>query len=272
MVKIREVRRGYSGAGRYVVACEDGVSRFVKVGRTGPTREMVRAEARFYQSFQTDFTPRLIAFEDDADQPLLVMEDLSHAIWPPPWRAEDIEQTLATLDRIARSTPPEHLPFLKEHRAHLSGWDDVEKHPELLLDLGIVSGGWLEQALPALREASDRAVLEGSALLHFDVRSDNLAFLSERTVLVDWSNAVIGNPLFDVVGWLPSLHLEGGPAPENILGEEAVELVALVAGYLAWQAGQPTIVEAPQVRLVQRAQLETALPWAARLLNLPPPT
>ena len=223
------------------------------------------------KAFQTDFTPRLIAFEDDTDQPVLVMEDLSNAVWPPPWKAGDIERTLATLDRVARSTPPEHLPFLEEYRADLSGWDDVEKHPELLLDLGIVSARWLEQALPTLKDASARSVLEGSALLHFDVRSDNLAFLSERTVLVDWSSAVIGNPLLDVVGWLPSLHLEGGPAPENILGEEAVELVALVAGYLAWQAGQPTIVDAPQVRLVQRAQLETALPWAARLLDLPPP-
>ena len=253
------------------MALADGSSRFVKVGWTGPTRDMLRAEARFYQAFQSDFTPLLLAFDDDADQPVLVLEDLSNAFWPPPWAAEDIERTLTTLKRVARSTPPKHLPALEEHRADLSGWEQVERQPALFLDLGLVTPRWLEQALPALKEASSRAVLEGTALLHCDVRSDNVAFLSDRTVLVDWSSAVIGNPLLDVVAWLPSLYLEGGPAPENFLGQEAVELAALVAGYWASQAGQPTIEHAPQVRLVQRAHLEVALPWAARLLDLPQP-
>ena len=271
VVNASAVHRGYSGAGRFVVALADGSSCFVKVGWTGPTRDMLRAEARFYQTFQSDFTPLLLAFEDDEDQPVLVLEDLSNADWPPPWAAEEIERTLATLKRVARSTPPKHLPSLEEHRAGLSGWEQVEQQPALFLDLGLVTPGWLEQALPALKEASSRAVLDGSALLHFDVRSDNLAFLSDRTVLVDWSSAVIGNPLLDVVAWLPSLYLEGGPAPENFVGAEAVELVALVAGYWASQAGQPTIEHAPQVRLVQRAHLEVALPWAARLLDLPQP-
>src|SRR5688572_7166231 len=178
---------------------------------------MLRDEARFYQSFQTDFT--LLAFEDDADQPVLVLEDLSNAVWPPPWAAEDIDRTLATLKRVARSTLPNHLPLLEEQLADLPGWEQVERQPEPFLGLGIVTPSWLERALPVLKEAATRAVLEGSALLHTDVRSDNLAFLSNRTVLVDWSSAAIGNPLLEVVVWLPSLHLEGGPTPETFIGQ-----------------------------------------------------
>lgn len=186
---------------------------------------------------------------------MLILEDLSDAIWPPPWGTKDIEQVLATLERVARSSPPNYLPSLEEHRKDLSGWDQVEEEPGPLLDLKIVTPKWLEQALPILKKASAQAVLEGSVLLHYDVRSDNVAFLSDRTVLVDWSSPVVGNSQLDVVAWLPSLHLEGGPAPEEILGQQAVELVALVAGYWASQAGLPTMEEAPQVRLVQRAHL-----------------
>ena len=39
----------------------------------------------------------------------------------------------------------------------------------------------------------------------------------------------------------------------------------------AARAGLPGISDAPRVRLVQRQQLQTALPWAARALGLPPP-
>jgi len=42
------------------------------------------------------------------------------------------------------------------------------------------------------------------------------------------------------------------------------------AGFFAARAGLPEISDAPQVRTVQRQQLETALPWAARALDLPP--
>lgn len=53
----QSINRGYSGAGRWVVALADGSSWFVKVGWTNPTRDMVRAEARFYQSFQGTSLP-----------------------------------------------------------------------------------------------------------------------------------------------------------------------------------------------------------------------
>jgi hypothetical protein len=52
---------------------------------------------------------------------------------------------------------------------------------------------------------------------------------------------------------------------------DAPEVAAWVAGFFAARAGLPVIPDAPRVRVVQRQQLETALPWAARALGLPPP-
>ena len=107
--------------------------------------------------------------------------------------------------------------------------------------------------------------------LHFDVRSDNICFRDGRAVLVDWNFACLGNPIADVAAWLPSLHAEGGPQPEEVLPEEAAELAALLAGYFSAQAARPPIPEAPHVRTLQLRQARTALPWAARALGLPPP-
>lgn len=267
----RAVSGGYTGAGRWVVTLVNRRTAFAKVGLNDHTRHTVRAEARFYQSFQADFTPKLIAFSDHPEHPLLVLEDLSQAIWPPPWDKTRIGRVLDTLERVASARPPAYLPSLEEYREVLSGWERIAADPGPFLDLGITSETWLRDALPVFMEASAQAVLEGPALVHYDVRSDNIAFLPDRTVFIDWTNPATGNPLLDVVGWLPSLHMEGGPPPEEILGDQGAHLVAMVAGYWGSRAGLPPPEGARRVRELQRAQLEVALPWAVRLLNLPLP-
>jgi hypothetical protein len=265
------VKGGYSTAPRWVVKLNDGRSCFAKVGATPGTRPAVRHEYQVYTVLQAPFVPRLVGWDDHSDYPLLLLEDLSHGTWPPPWTPERISRVLDTLRTMASTTPPESLPSQERYREVLSGWRVVAQDPEPFLRLGAASRGWLEPALPPLLEASSRAVLEGDSLVHYDVRSDNICFLEDRTVLVDWNGACRGNPMLDLVGWLPSLALEGGPAPESLIGDEATDLVALVSGYWAARAGLPPPKGAPFVRSIQLAQLKIALPWAARLLRLPPP-
>lgn len=130
---------------------------------------------------------------------------------------------------------------------------------------------WLDRALPTLIDAADPRLLDGTALLHTDVRSDNLCFRDGATVLVDWNHTSVGNPEIDVASWLPSLHLEGGPAPHEVAPHATPGIAAHVAGYSASRAGLPAPPRAPLVRHIQRRQLEVALPWAAALLDLPPP-
>jgi aminoglycoside phosphotransferase (APT) family kinase protein len=111
-------------------------------------------------------------------------------------------------------------------------------------------------------------------VLHFDVRSDNLCLIEDRALFVDWNHACIGNPVLDTASWLPSLEAEGGPAPEEVLAPDTpglAEIAALLAGYFCARAGLPEIPQAPHVRRLQREQAGTALPWAARMLGLPPP-
>ena len=144
--------------------------------------------------------------------------------------------------------------------------------PDPFLALGLCSRAWLTAALPVLIAAAAAAPLDGDALVHLDIRSDNLCFRDGRVIVIDWNHAQIANPDLDIAFWLPSLQAEGGPPPESILAD-APGLAAWVAGFFCARAGGPPIPEAPHVRSLQLAQSRTALPWAARALGLGlPPT
>ena len=171
--------------------------------------------------------------------------------------------------RWRRLEPPTALGRLADDPAW--SWRDVERDPAPFLGLGLCSPAWLEEALPALLQASDPSRLDGDALLHGDARSDNLCIRDGRVLLVDWNWARIGNPAFDVAFWLPSLALEGGPEPDEISRSrpDAAGLAPIVAGFFAATAGLPPPAGAPAVRVFQLAQAEVALPWAVRSLGLP---
>jgi aminoglycoside phosphotransferase (APT) family kinase protein len=97
------------------------------------------------------------------------------------------------------------------------------------------------------------------------VRSDNLCFREGRAVLVDWNWASLANPETDVAAWLPSLRVEGGPPPWEVLSG-AGALAAWVAGVWAAVVGLPPPATAPNVRDLQRRQLAVALDWIDREL------
>jgi hypothetical protein len=172
---------------------------------------------------------------------------------------------------VHATAPPPDLPSLENLREALDGWPTVVADPEPLLSTGVCSSAWLDRALPVLTEASATCQLDGEAFVHLDVRSDNLCIRGDRVVLVDWNHAAVGNGLIDAVAWAPSLRLEGGPEPWELVPDSA-GLATLLAGFFAARAGLPPPETAPTVREFQRRQLEVALPWGARELGLAAPT
>lgn len=260
---------GRTMAGRWIVRGEDGASVFVKAASDAGTARWLRAEHHLYAALAGEFMPRLLGWAEE-DWPILVLEDLSGAQWPPPWSAARVDQVLAAMEAVRLSVVPDGLPTLEEQFGGRGSWRAVAADPAPFLSLGLCSPAWLEAALPDLIAAEAAAVLDGPELLHLDVRSDNLCFQGSRAVLVDWNWACRGNARLDIAAWLPSLHAEGGPAPETILPNEP-ELAALLCGYWACRAGLPAPKGTASVREVQLQQLRTALPWAARALSLPMP-
>jgi hypothetical protein len=255
-------------AARWIVG-DDERSAFVKIGATELTAGWTRDEHRNYLAIAGAFMPRVLGFDDDGERPVLALEDLSAASWPPPWTRERVDAVLETLAAVHRTPPPAHL---YGHSIDWgANWREVGEAPNAFLALELCSAAWLEAALPALIAASEAAPLAGGSLVHLDVRSDNVCFRDGRVMLIDWNAASIMNPDVEVAAWLPSLHAEGGPAPEEIL-PSVPELAGWLAGYFCSRAGEPGIADAPHVRGLQLMQARTALPWAARALGLRPPS
>lgn len=260
--------RGDTATNQRWIGSDDRRSAFVKIGATELTARWIRDEYENYQAIQGWFMPRVLGVDDDGERPVLAIEDLSACAWPPPWTPDRVQGVLAVLAAIRSTPPPDRA------RGQVldwgTNWPEIAAAPGELLALGLCSPRWLDANLPALLDAAAAARLGGDALIHMDIRSDNLCFREGRAVVIDWNHAAIANPDLEVAAWLPSLQAEGGPAPETIL-PDAPELAAWLAGFFGSRAGGPPIPEAPHVRPLQVAQLRTALPWAARALGLEPP-
>jgi hypothetical protein len=263
--------RGYTPARRLHVMFEDGSTAFAKVAVNENTAAWIAAEHIVYSQVEGPFLPRFIGY-DAVEPAVLLLEDLTAAHWPPPWPDGSIALVLAALEKVAATWPPHGVPSVEIYREEvLGGWGLVEQDPGPFLSFDLCSAAWLAEALPALREAAETAPIDGESLLHFDVRSDNIALLEQRAVLVDWNWACIGNPLLDRAAWAPSLHVEGGPPPEELVPDCPPGFPTLLAGFWAARIGLPPPPgAAPGLRDLQLAQLGVVLPWAVRALGLPP--
>jgi len=258
---------------RWLVSFADGTRAFAKVAAFDYTAEWLRLEHTNYEALGGQrYLPALRGWDDDGEAPALVLEDLSGASWPPPWTTTSIDAVLATLDAVQATPPPDAIAESFERRIWriADGWRPLRTDPDGALGLGLFDDSWLRSNIDELERAADAAVLTGDALLHCDVRSDNLCLVDGRVVLVDWNWAARGARELDVAAWLPSLHHEGGPPPWTVLHDQG-PLASLLAGYFLYNAGKPPIPQAPHVRRLQLDQGVVALAWACRELSLPLP-
>jgi hypothetical protein len=255
---------GYSTADRFSVTLADGRRIFVKSSAASNMAGWLRREHEVYAALSGSFIPALLGWDDDGERPLLAIEDLSDAEWTPRWDSARVGAVVAALEELGACKPPPNTQSVRETHADLyDRWRIVESDPEPFLSLGLRDRAWLERALPTILAAAEGAPVEGDRVCHLDVRSDNLCFRDGRAILVDWNWTSLANPALDVVAWLPSVCVEGGPPPWDVL-PEAGPLAAFVAGVWAAVAGLPPPETAPTVREVQRRQLAVALDWLDR--------
>ncbi len=265
----RAVTGGYSIAERWSVDLEDGRRAFAKLATSDDIARRLRDEYRNMAAIDADFRCEILAWEE-GDRPLLVVEDLSHGRWPPPWEPGDVERVLEMFERVAATSPPAHVPSNEVYREMFTGWRQIAADPAGFVALDIGSEDWLAECAPALIDAEQRVVLEGDDLVHGDAWSSNICLMDDRVVLVDWNFASRGNREFDLTAWLPALRLEGGPLPEEVAPGLASWAAAL-SGFFAAGATKPPPEGAPTVRPWQKRQSRIAIPWVCRELGLPQP-
>jgi hypothetical protein len=264
------VTGGNTHAERWRVVFSDGTRGFVKQAVDDETAEWLRHEARIYADLAgASFLPSLYEWRDDGEaRPTLVLEDLGDAHWPPPWSEAQRARAFELIERLGRTRPPAWLPT--RPAASLAGWEEVAKDPQPFLGLGVCTPAWLERWLPALAEAEELAAGAPSVFAHLDLRGDNLCFLGERTLAVDWSWAALAPPSADLALFALSLARELGIPPETA-APLAPCWAARLSGLYASRAGLPDLPHAPKVRPLQRLHLRIALGWLARVSGVAPP-
>jgi hypothetical protein len=276
----RDLSGGFSPGATTVLDCPDGAI-FVKAVGAALNAESPgfhRREAVVSAGLPPapEF-PRLLDVYDDGDWVALAFEAIDGGPPAHPWDRGELEAAVHALDALHDALTPNPVPDAPAATDRLQslfgGWAALaalDRPPE---GLDTWSARHLER-LAAL-ESGWRDAVAGPTLLHGDVRSDNLLVTSGGVVLVDWPHAFVGAPVFDFVAWAPSVALESGPGPEELLALSAhasvadldvvAVLVAAFAGFLVSHSLQPAPPGLPTLRGFQGAQGAVALEWLERL-------
>jgi aminoglycoside phosphotransferase (APT) family kinase protein len=257
----------------------DGQRVFIKAISTTPnpeSPELHRREAVIAARLPAAApVPRLLGNFDDGEWVALVFEDIDGAQPELPWRSNELERVLDALSDLSASlTPsPVETDAMSEDWFPFIGWRELMTKPEVEIEpwarsniahLAELESGWMEAA-------------RGETLLHADLRADNILLGQNRVVFIDWPHACVGAAWVDLLFFLPSVAMQGGPEPWTIFDRHPVSagapredvdaVLAAVSGYFVWKGTLPPPPGLPTLREFQRAQGVAALAWLRQRLD-----
>jgi aminoglycoside phosphotransferase (APT) family kinase protein len=213
--------------------------------------------------------PRLLWSYDEGDWVALGFEDVEGHTPTQPWRDDELRMVIEGLRRLHDMLTPS--PIAGEPAAHafateIRGWEELRDSHSAGLD------PWSRANLDRLvqLEANAPSVVSGPTLLNFDVRADNIIIAGDRVFFVDWPWARVGAPFVEWLGLAPSVCMQGGPKPEELMRRVALggvtddainAVIASLTGYFLGHALRPPPPGIPTVRAFQAAQGAIALAW-----------
>jgi aminoglycoside phosphotransferase (APT) family kinase protein len=259
---------------------EDGRSVFVKAVGPEPnpdSPELHRREAQVADALPPETpAPRFLFAHDEEGWVALVFENVAGREPKLPWREDELERVLGAVTDLAEAlTPPplEAPPAAEALDELLHGWRTLAAEGAAGID------PWAGERLDELAELEARwsEAAAGQTLSHGDVRADNILLTPDRVVFVDWPHVCVGAAWLDLLLFLPSVAMQGGPPPWEVfeahpLGREArpesvPPVVAAVAGFFVQRAALPPPPGLPTLRDFQRAQGIQTLAWLRRSLE-----
>lgn len=221
--------RSVSGATAFVKACGPELNPI--------TPELLRDEARILVVLPDHPNlPRLIDAYDDGEWVALLIEDLPGAVPDVPWSTEDLRRASGVLSAVGPVLDGIVSDWVEPARASpifSDGW-------KLLADRLDQVDPWWAKHHDELAAHAERAValIDGKALLHWDVRADNLIFGDQRDVLIDWGQVRRGARWMDhallamdcaMSGSLGPTALEFFATEPALAGRDPADLVSLMA-------------------------------------------
>ena len=215
----------------------------------------------------------------------LLLEDLtSHAV-PPPWTTAAITATARALAHLHAAPPPASLPPDWHGRDRPQPFfARIAARQRAPGDLPASWDGawwdWFERQQPTLERAYQQLFgPERQALVHNNVRSDNLFLDTETAILIDWDHAILATPAYDSVYWALGVEREGGP-PAAVVHAHYEALAgplpeAEVLGVLAFWLGYfvdhlQAARSRPVNQQLRREYLQLVVRWLVAFLPPPP--
>jgi fructosamine-3-kinase len=298
VVRASRIWGGYSPAPSYRLALADGRRAFFKATYAASNEfstQALYADERVYQELNGllgNWIAQYYATIDHDDWHGLLLEDLGPKSVPP-WTPALARRITKALAAFHRSTLGMHFPeWLSRPAERLADedWQRVVAESQGLRRIAALAGDsaqvaldWLQAISPTIDTLMKDPALatEPYALLHGDLRSDNLRFTRGKLYLFDWPEITVGRPEWDIVAFAQTVTVEGGVIPEQVMAWYAEEFpagAAAVDSAIAWWftffaecAWRAEIPGLPRVRRFQRQQLGTMALWAARQWALPEP-
>jgi aminoglycoside phosphotransferase (APT) family kinase protein len=234
-----------------------------------------RREAQVAAGLPAELPAPALRWVLDDDQWVVVAFDAIDGHTPRvPWVEEDVRAVARLIDFIAGVEALELRPL--DADGSFNGWEKLSGGERSALDS---YDPWAIRNLDrlALIEQTWTQAATGTTLVHGDLRGDNVLLCDGEALAIDWPYASRGAAFCDLVGWLPSLRMEGGPEPEEMLlstavgraaDPEAVTAYAVaIAGYFVHESLLPEPPGIPHLRGFQRAQGEVCLEWLALRLG-----
>jgi len=212
--------------------------------------------------------PRLLWNYDEGGWVAMGFEDVEGHTPAQPWRDDELRLVVDGLHRlhdVLTPTPIDSTTAEDAFATQIKGWSEL-KATRAPLD------AWAAHHLDRLvdLEAQAPAAVTGDTLLNFDVRADNILIAGDEVFFVDWPWARIGAPFVEWLGFAPSVQMQGGPKPDDLLhmvpmdavDHDAIDaVIASLTGYFLAHSRRPPPPGIPTVRAFQAAQGTIALDW-----------
>jgi aminoglycoside phosphotransferase len=280
-----EVQRGgFSPAFAGILVSTAGEEIFVKSGGPEPNPDVpgiYRREWKVATSLPGEVpAPRALWIEDDGNWVTLAFEAIRGGNPALPWRASDLRRVvraLETMTRVLTPSPMAARTLVERLAGMFRGFRTLAAEGTPSPAVRDTLPPWVVRHLGQLAELESgwEDVTRGSTLLHGDVRADNIVLGRDRVVFVDWPGACIGPAWAELVGFLPSVAMQGGPRPWEVFEKselargappDAVRaFLTGLSGYFLEQSLRPAPPGLPTLREFQYAQGVQAVRWLRRL-------
>jgi len=219
--------------------------------------------------------PKLLWTFDEGGWVALGLTDIDGHTPAQPWRSHELDLVIEGLQRLHElltPSPVDSATAADAFATEIKGWSELRSTRATGLD------EWSMKHLDRLIDLEESApsMLSGGTLLNFDVRADNVLIAGDKAYFVDWPWARVGPRFVDWLGLAPSVQMQGGPRPDELLrrglmgdiADEAVNAaLASITGHFLGHARRPPPPGIPTVRAFQAAQGEVALAWLRQRLG-----